>query len=250
MAVPVTAVNAPAILGTGIWFDVSAYDMTIVGNDTNGNSKYGIEVEVSSQGIVANNQATGGEAGITIFDSGNLKVFNNDVGGSTQAGIKLIQDERRQASIGSFTEARDPRYMNVVDPKMPWLNENIQVANNVFGNGGAFQLFALDGKTDRAVDGWNLTVNGNLFNPRPTKTDPTMVAWGKGDHMTVERYETPAALAAAKGPSWRNAQIPAPKTLAAMAGDRAAYTGTALPLPADVAKATGFVAGAQVLGAN
>ena len=155
-------------LGTGIWFDVSAYDMTIVGNDTNGNSKYGIEVEVSSQGIVANNQATGGEAGITIFDSGNLKVFNNDVGGSTQAGIKLIQDERRQAAIGSFTEARDPRYLNVVDPKMPWLNENIQVANNVFGNGGAFQLFALDGKTDRAVDRWNLTVNGNLFNPRPT----------------------------------------------------------------------------------
>jgi hypothetical protein len=134
------------------------------------------------------------------------------------AGINLIQDERRQEAIGSFIEARDPRYMNVVDPTMPWLNENIQVANNVFGNGGAFQLFALNGKTVRAVDGWNLTVNGNLFNPRLTRSDPGGV--GKGDHMTVERYETPAALAAAKGPSWRNAQIPGPKTLAAMAGDR------------------------------
>ena len=77
-----------------------------------------------------------------------------------------------------------------------------------------------------------------------------MVAWGKGDHLTVERYETPAALAAAKGTSWKNAQIPGPKTLAAMAADRAAYTATAVPLPADVAEAAGFVAGAKVLGTN
>jgi hypothetical protein len=27
------------------------------------------------------------------------------------AGITLIQDERRRAAIGSFTEARNPRYM-------------------------------------------------------------------------------------------------------------------------------------------
>jgi parallel beta-helix repeat protein len=235
-------------LGTGIWFDVSAYDLTIVGNSTNGNRKYGIEVEVSSKAIVANNEATGGEAGITIFDSGNLKIFNNNVGGSTQAGIKLIQDERRQAKIGSFTEARDTRSMNMVDPKMPWLTENLQVANNVFGLGGAYQIFALDGRTNRAVDTWNLTIDGNLFNPRPTKADPTMVAWGKGDSTTVERYETPAALAAAKGKTWRNAQIPKPKTMAAMATERAGYASTAVPLPADVAAATGFAAGAKVLG--
>ena len=38
-----------------------------------------------------------------------------------------------------------------------------------------YQVFALDGKTHRAVDTWNLTINGNLFNQRPPK--PTRRWW-------------------------------------------------------------------------
>ena len=86
----------------------------------------------------------------------------------------------------------------MVDPNIPWITQDIQMSNNVFGNGGAFQVYALDGKTNRAVDTWRLKINGNLFNKRVVKTNPTMVAWGKGDNVTLERYETPALLAAAK----------------------------------------------------
>jgi parallel beta-helix repeat protein len=238
--------------GSGIWFDVSSYNMTIVNNTANSNTKHGIEAEVSSKGIIANNQAVnGGEDGIILLDAADFKVFNNEVGGAKLFGIKLGQDERRQSKLGSFSEARDSRYANVVDPNITWITKNIQLCNNVFGNGGSFQIYMLDGRTNRAVDTWNVTINGNLFNKRVVKTDPTMVAWGKGDNATLERYETPAALAAAKNGSWKNAQISTSKPILSMASDETAHASTAVPIPADVADATGrLTGGSRVLGVN
>ena len=43
-------VEANNNLGSGIWFDVSSYNVTIVNNTANGNTKHGIEVEVSDTG--------------------------------------------------------------------------------------------------------------------------------------------------------------------------------------------------------
>lgn len=235
-------------LGTGIWFDVSCYNMTIVNNVSTNNRKHQIEVEVSDRGIIANNVATGGEDGIILFDAGNFRVFNNEVGGSKLFGIILSQDQRRQAAAGLYPEARDPR-APIPDPTMPWLTRNVVVSNNVFGNGGYFQWYALDKKTGIPVNQFNVTITGNLFNARLTKTDPTMVAWGKGgDNVTLERYETPAALAAAKNRSWLNAQTTSSKSLAAMAADKAAHASVAVPVPQDVASATGLVAGSRRLG--
>lgn len=237
-------------LGSGIWFDQSCYNVNITNSTANGNGKHGIELEVSDKGIIANNVATnGGEDGIILFNSGNFKVFNNDVGGSSLFGIKLAQDERRQATLGSYSEARDSR-VSGVDPTVPWITRNIQLSNNVFGNGGRFQIYALDGKTRRAVDTWGLTISGNLFNKRVSSSDPTMVAWGKGDNVSLERYETPAALAAAKNSGWQNAQITSSKPIASMASDKSAYAGSAVPIPSDVAAATGLASGARLLGAR
>ena len=226
---------------SGIWFDVSCYNLTVVNNTANGNTKYGIEVEVSGHGIVANNQTVGGEAGIIIFDSNDFKVFNNEVGSNTLFGIKLAQDERRQASLGTHPYARDTR-VSGVDPTVTWLTQNIQVVNNVFGLGNRnhSHVYALDGRTRRAVDLWNVTINGNLFNGKKVvSTDATMVSWGKGDNVTLERYETPAALAAAKNTGWKNAQLSSFKQLSAMSADKISYASTAVPIPSDVAAATG-----------
>lgn len=237
-------VEARNNLGTGIWFDVSSYNMTIVNNVATGNRKHQIEVEISDKGIIANNVATGGEDGIILFNAGNFKVFNNEVGGSSLFGIKLAQDGRRQATHADGRDTRRP----VPDSTVPWITRNVVLSNNVFGNGGYFQLYALDGKTRIAVDHWNLTVTGNLFNKRVVKSDPTMVAWGKGDNVTLERYESPAALAAAKNGAWRNAQTTSSKTLAAMSADKIAFVSVAIPLPTDVASATGMTAGIKRLG--
>ena len=53
-----------------------------------------------------------------------------------------------------------------------------------------------------------------------------------------------------KGKGWKNAQIPMPKTLAAMDVDQVGFASPAVPLPADVANAAGLAAGAKVLGAT
>jgi parallel beta-helix repeat protein len=236
---------------TGIWCDVSSYQLTIVNNTANGNGKHGIEVEISDTGIIANNQAiNGGEDGIILFDSGHFKVFNNEVGGSSLFGIKLAQDERRQAALGKNPEGRDSRYKDVVDPNIPWITQDIQLSNNVFGNGGGFQVYALDGKTKRAVDTWRLKLTGNLFNKRAVKTNPSMVAWGKGDNVTLERYETPALLAAAKASSAPNSQIGSSKPILEMGPDKTAYGSGAVPIPTDVAAATGLTAGSRLMGVH
>jgi parallel beta-helix repeat protein len=249
----ISNVEANNNIGTGIWMDVSSYNMTIVNSTANANTKHGIELEISDTALVANNVATnGGEDGILVFDTGNVKLFNNEVGGSSLFGIKLAQDARRQAALGSYPEARDPRYKNVVDPTVPFITQNIQVVNNVFGNGPMFQLYAQDGATHRAVDDWNVIVNGNLFNKRILKDAPDsrMVAWGTDDNVTLERYETPDALAAAKNSSWTNSQLSDSRDIAATAALKYNYGANAVPLPADIADATGLPAGAKVVGVH
>jgi len=238
---------------TGIWFDVSCHDISMVNSTANDNTKYGIEVEISGHGIVANNQAIGGEAGIILFDANDMKVFNNDVGNNTQYGIKLAQDDRRQANLGTQPAGRDPRRVNVVDPTVTWITSNVEVSNNAFGKGNRSHshLYALDGRTNRAVDTWNLKVTGNLFNKAKfLSSETTMVSWGTGDNVTVERYETSAALSSAKGSSWENAQLATSKVIADMGQDKAANAAVAVPIPTDVAEASSLAAGAKLIGAQ
>ncbi|MET1005198.1 MAG: right-handed parallel beta-helix repeat-containing protein [Propionibacteriaceae bacterium] len=232
--------------GSGIWFDASCYDMTVTNNVATNNTKHQIEIEVSSKAIVANNVATGGETGILLYDAGNVKVFNNELGDSRLFGLKLAQDYRRQSNP-NVPEAHDPR-APIPDPTVTWLTQNITVSNNIFGNGGKFQFYALDGETNIAVDKMNVTINGNLFNKRMDTSQPTMVAWGKGDNKTLERYESPSALAAAKNGSWKNAQVSSSMSIASMKSVAGSYSSTAVGLPSDVATAMGKSAGTKGVG--
>lgn len=217
----------------GLWFDVNCADVVIVNNILTNNERLQLEYEISKNAIIANNTATGGQAGIVIFNSENVKVFNNVVGGQSTFGMNILQDERWQTQgTASF----------------PMRSRNIVYSNNVWGCGKYFQLYALDGYTGIPVDQMNVTITGNLFSKRLTATDPTMVAWGKHDKKTLERYETPGALAAAKGPTWKNAQTPGCSPLAEMATAIADARGVAAPLPADVAAALGVATGYKGIG--
>jgi hypothetical protein len=239
--------------GTGIWMDVSSLNITMVNNTANSNLKYGLEAEISAKGIFANNITWNNkEAQIILFDAGGFKVFNNEMGGGNWHGLKLAQDQRRQAD-GKYLEGRDPRYIDKVDPDIPWLTENVVISNNVFGNKGSFtrgcyQLYGLDGRSNRAMDDWNITIDGNLFNKKTDSTQPTMVGWGGDDNVTMQLYETPQALAAAKNPQWVNAQISGSKRIEDMGPDKTTYQWAAKPVPQDVASATGLPAGAILLG--
>ncbi|RII94279.1 right-handed parallel beta-helix repeat-containing protein [Clavibacter michiganensis] len=231
--------------GSGIWLDESCYDVTIIGNTSNDNEYTGIQVELSDTAVVADNSTTGGQTGINLIDTGNVEVFNNTMGRNSKFGLSLLQDERRQAVAGY--EGQDPR-QPAIDPTVPWLTRNITVHDNVFASGGLFSLYALDQKTGIPVDDWNLVISGNLFTKRVATTDPTMVAWGQADNKTLVRYETPEALAAAKGASWRNTQTPASTPLSGISAHLSKASANAVPLPSSIASLIGQPSGVKHIG--
>lgn len=239
-------VLAQGNLSAGIWCDESCWNVTITNSEALKNTGSGIELEISQNAIVANNRSIGNEKGILILDTGNVQIYNNELGGNTLMGIQLWQDQRRQATWPTGRDSRQP----VPDPTMPWITQDIVVSNNVFGNGGMFQIYALDVKTNRPVDLWNVTITGNFFNPRPDRSLPTMVAWGGSDNQTLSRYETPAALAAAKNSGWRNTQAAANADVTTNAALAKAQSSIAVPLPSAVAAAVGVPTGTTSIGVN
>ncbi len=233
----------------GVWLDQSVVDFTITGNQLSGNGggnmAGNILAELSDTGIIANNTISGGDTGVEIYDSGNIKVFNNTISGSSRGSVFLTQDERRETTPGIPHDPRQP----VPDPTCPWLIRNVTISNNVFGwNGGAygFQVYALDKATHIPASAMNLVVTGNMFHSTDNRTDP-MVGWGGSDNVTVTRYNTPDALNNGLGKSWSNGQAGAGLTAAQVLA--AAPAGLGVPLPADVAAAVGQPTGVVHMGA-
>ena len=230
----------------GVWMDVSCYDIKLTRNVADKNGKHGLEVEISAKAIIADNRAVdNAQAGIIAFDANDIKMWNNEIGSnpSNWHGIKLAQDQRRPAT---YAEGWDPR-VGAPDPRITFLTDNVTISNNVFGSGGLYQVYALDGRSGRPADDWHLTITANLFNPGRPINRATMVAWGEDDNVTLQSYETPSALANAKNPAWRNAQTSL-QPLGNMADDKTANIGYAAPLPDDVAAAIGQPAGTRLLG--
>jgi parallel beta-helix repeat protein len=216
---------------TGIWLDQSNVGVTIVNNTAQNNGYAQIEAEISQNVVIAGNVATGGQVGLFIYNSGSVKVYNNTLGGSAIQEINLTQDERRS---GVAT--------------VPWLLKDVYIANNVIGTGGVFQIMALDKATHIPADKMNITITGNLFSPRATTAQPTLVGWGLSDNTTRTRYDSVAALKA-KNALWKNAQSASVKTFNQMSADATTFApSVAVGLPADVASAMGQPAGTKRIG--
>jgi parallel beta-helix repeat protein len=235
-------------LSKGIWLDESVVGFVIADNSLSGNAT-GITTELSDTGIVANNSVDGGSRGLWIFDTGNVKVFNNYFVNNPIGAVFLNQDQRREANPQAV--GHDPR-QPIPDATCPWLTRNITVANNVFGKSvgsSMFQFYALDKATGISADSMNLTVDGNLFTYKDTNSDPSMVGWGGSDNVTVAKYETPAAFNNAKGKSWTNMQTgPGVGTASAINAAASAGSPSAVPLPSDVASVIGAPAGSKHVG--
>ncbi len=227
--------------GGGIWLDESVVDFKIVNNRTVNNATANIEAELSETGIIAGNVSTGGNEGILIFNSGNVKIFNNAVGANRIQDINLSQNQRRQAT---WSVGRDPR-QPVPDPTNPWILRNITIANNILGGGGMRMVWVIDKATGVPADDMNILLTGNLFSKK-TGTTPRLLAWGQAN-ATVVYYDTVAAIKARK-PTFNNAETASAKLISQMAADAAAASGITVALPADVAAAAGQTAGAKKMG--
>jgi parallel beta-helix repeat protein len=231
-------------LSAGFWCDESCYDVDVTNNIANNNATTGIQLEISDTGIVANNQTIGNEIGIQIINTGNVKIFNNEIGDSEKWGLRIKMDDRRNANT-SLT-GHDARRPNP-DPAMPWIVSNITVSNNVFGAGGNFQFLSLDDTGVMSTDAMKVTINGNLFNPSVKGGPSRMVGWG-GEDNSIVTYDSPDALAAAKNGSWNNAAVPSQMPLSSMKPYEISLASVAVALPSDVAAVIGQAAGTKRLG--
>jgi parallel beta-helix repeat protein len=229
---------------SGLWLDESVYDSKVIGNTVDGNEWTGIQLELSSKAVVAGNTITGGKAGLQLMDTDDVRVYNNSIGGFSQYGVKITQDERRQATAPTGQDRRRP----IPDPTMTWVTGKITIANNAFGSGGYYQVFVLDSKTNRSADSMGISLTGNAFNQRRTTAQATLVGWGAGDNKTVTRLDSVAALSAKNG-SWRNVETSGVLDLGAMGGLLASSLGIVSTLPSDVAALLGQPVTARRIGA-
>jgi len=243
--VTISNVNASSNNGNGIWFDESVYNGSVVNSTASNNTFDGIIAEISDHILVAGNQLNDNKMGVQIYNTANVEVLNNDIGGNAQFGVKLAQDERRQANT-SITghDRRQP----LPDPTLTWVVKNVTIENNAFGNGGLYQVYGLDGVTNIPMDDMQVTITGNLFNQHTTPTDSYLVGWGGADNTTVTRYSTPAAVAQAKNTAWVNSSTTGSIPIADMTAAKASAATTAVPLPVDVAAATGQPVGTKTVG--
>jgi nitrous oxidase accessory protein NosD len=232
----------------GIWLDESVVEFEVTNNHVEiSGGPYGVLAELSDTGIVAGNVISGAEYGYTAFNTGNVQVFNNEFRDNSVWDVGLSQDERREAtSDGSNRDSRQPQ----PDPTCPWLTRNITVANNVFGNDsarqGGFQFYALDKRTNIDADAMNITIEGNVFAPRVAAGDPVLIGWGGSDNRTVAQYNDLQAFYTGEGKTGTNIVAPTPGPFAP--GAFSGQTGSAVPLPADVARATGQSVGTRHFG--
>lgn len=229
-------------ISAGFWCDESCYDVNVVHNTVSNNSTAGVQLEISEKAVIANNLFTGNGNSVQLMNTGNVKIYNNEFGGYTYYGVRLNQDTRRNANTA--TAGHDPRRPNP-DPTVPWYLHDIVVSNNVFSASGRSQFYGLDPATGQSLDAVKVTINGNLFNSY-TGTGAHMVGWGQAN-KTVVYYETPAALAAAKNSTWKNAAT-GQQTLTAMQALMVNYNSTAVALPADIAGVIGQTAGSKRVG--
>lgn len=224
---------------TGLWFDESSVRITVARNSVLANSEAGIELELSDTAVVAGNVVTGGKTGIYLFNTGNVKIFNNAVGGQTDQGIWLSQNARRQSNPN---DAGHDRRRPIPDPTVPWLLRNVTVANNVLSAGPRDRIYVLDKQTRISADRMNVQLIGNLFAKRDS-----LLAWGGASNVIAARFTSAASLQQ-KSAGWRNAEDSANLSLELLRGAAGRHTAMAVPLPTDVAAALGMTTGTRRVG--
>lgn len=156
----------------GLWFDMSAYNTTIVGNTIDGNGRYGLLYEASEKAVISDNLFTNaGHTALMIHNSGNVQVWNNTFAANDRT-LWVMQDERRQDDRALAT-------------KIPWIVKNVTLKNNVISYGtGTCPILTQD--LTEAWDGndFGMTLDSNVYH-RASSTSPSNFAcWANGSAGT------------------------------------------------------------------
>jgi len=240
--------------GAGIWLDTTVARSTIANNTvigtsalTGGRMKNGIEVEGSDGGfwdgvqhwsyVVGNRVSDVRSGGILIFDSGHIKVWNNQV--EAAVAVYLWQDYRENTGNKAATEG--------TAIQNPWHTEMIEINNNNLIPASPFftQIRAqANGDAPFKLAGGDmvLSLRGNWFRPA---NGNLATYWFSADSTQQQAANTLPAME--ELPVLFGGPL-APKMSGNYQGTVEPPSSNAEPLPADVAAAYGVAPGLQSVG--
>jgi hypothetical protein len=161
--------------GTGLWFDISNYDMKIIGNDMRDNATHGAFLEISDLAVFADNIVEGNAGdGLKVNNTSNVRVWNNTFVGNGRS-LNIVQDDRVYATNTWAKHPNDP-------PSMTWLLGPVEVRNNVVANprSGNCLLCVEDYSRTRSAEAMGISANSNVYNRASTSSPTWAVVWSRG----------------------------------------------------------------------
>lgn len=237
---------------SGLWFDESAKDITVLDSTIRDNARHGLSLEISADATVADNVIAGnGGFGIKVNDTSGVAIWNNTIVGNDRP-VNIVQDDRDANDPG--TPGHDPRFP-VPAPGMTWINGPVDVHNNVLdrGQSGANCLLCVEDYSGRfTADELGVSASGNVY-ARSSRSAPTwLVVWSQGGG-NPEVFTSLDAFNRATGQEARRLEVVGrPVVTARMRVTREVRTSTAsvaMPLPADLARLLDRRSGVRHLGA-
>lgn len=167
---------------TGVWFDESVYDVSLVNSRMVDNLQHGASFELVGKAVVAGNVvARNGGNGVKINNSEEVGVWNNTFVDNNRS-INIVQDDRDLHPRGSFR-----------DPKLPltWQTQGITVRNNVLASTGAVPgqenhtricLLCVEDYSGRwTAAEMDVTALGNVYQRPDTQSPRWIVVWSRRD---------------------------------------------------------------------
>ena len=221
----------------GLWFDESAYNLTITGNRVNNNGGTGIALELSSKVVVANNYfVNNGKAGVEVGDTNNVAVWNNTFSGNKLYTLRVYQDSRRSS-----------------DPVITYLVRDVSYRNNVLAYGtGNCPILVHDMQKRVSGQTMRVTLQSNAHH-RASATAPANVSCWAAGTAGLSSYKTLTAFRSGTGNDLKSTLNQGASILTGSyqltAAAARTTSGIALPLPSGVASAVGVASGTKKMGA-
>lgn len=136
--------------GPGLWTDLTAAHVTVVGNLVRSNARSGIQIELSGQVVVADNVVVdSGESGVWVLESNDVEVWHNHLARNLRD--VWVED--------------GPRTSSEATADATWDVERVRVVGNVFADarGGEALLNVDDWTERRGAESMDVTSNANAF---------------------------------------------------------------------------------------
>lgn len=239
--------------GPGFWEDMSVYNTVITGSSFTDNAGDGIFLEISAKVIVANNFiARNGFDGMKVNNTSNVQIWNNTLVANAGRALWLAQDDRRNKNRSD--PAVDPR-VPWPDPEMPWTLGPVVLRNNVIvqqTTSGNSVMDVSDYSKQNTAEQMGISANGNLWQRSASNSPNWLVIWSRGA-VSPQVFTSLATWRSTTGQEARGREFVGGTPLADAKGVAGATvtsleSSVALPLPADVAAASGQPVGAVHLG--